>query len=69
MRNIIDDGDEESESGTVGLSPDNNADLFLGVEDAAINLQELQPECVFCSSEVFIFFIFFIQFPPSFQLR
>ncbi|KAI0536250.1 fungal-specific transcription factor domain-containing protein [Xylaria digitata] len=46
MRNIIDDGDEESESSTTGLSPDNNADLFLGVEDAAIDLQELQPDLI-----------------------
>ncbi|KAI0965827.1 fungal-specific transcription factor domain-containing protein [Xylaria arbuscula] len=46
MRNIIDDGDEGSESGTSGLSPDNNADLFLGVEDASIDLQKLQPDLV-----------------------
>ncbi|GAP90853.1 putative fungal specific transcription factor domain-containing [Rosellinia necatrix] len=48
MRNIIDDDDhdQESESGTVGLSPDNNADLFLGVEDTTIDLQELQPDLV-----------------------
>ncbi|KAI0418866.1 fungal-specific transcription factor domain-containing protein [Xylaria grammica] len=47
MRNIIDDGDqEESEPSTVGLSPDNNSDLFLGVEDASIDLQELQPDLV-----------------------
>lgn len=46
MRNLIDDDDQESEPSTVGLSPDNGADIFLGVEDAAIDLQELQPECV-----------------------
>lgn len=46
MRSLIDDEDQESEPSTVGLSPDNNADIFLGVEDAAIDLQELQPECV-----------------------
>ncbi|KAI0856708.1 fungal-specific transcription factor domain-containing protein [Xylaria cubensis] len=46
MRNLIDDDDQESESSTVGLSPDNHADLFLGVEDAAIDLQELQPDLV-----------------------
>ncbi|KAI1757545.1 fungal-specific transcription factor domain-containing protein [Xylaria castorea] len=46
MRNIIDDEDQESESSTVGLSPDNHADLFLGVEDAAIDLQELQPDLI-----------------------
>ncbi|KAI1350416.1 fungal-specific transcription factor domain-containing protein [Xylaria sp. FL0043] len=47
MRNIIDDGDNESESSTTGLSPDNNADLFLGVEDTGANdLQELQPDLV-----------------------
>ncbi|KAI0458241.1 fungal-specific transcription factor domain-containing protein [Xylaria acuta] len=46
MRNIIDDEDQESESSTVGLSPDNNADLFLGVEEAPVDLQELQPDLV-----------------------
>ncbi|KAI1280188.1 fungal-specific transcription factor domain-containing protein [Xylaria sp. FL0933] len=47
MRNIIDDGDNESESSTTGLSPDNNADLFLGIEDTGANdLQELQPDLV-----------------------
>ncbi|KAJ2978768.1 hypothetical protein NUW58_g7389 [Xylaria curta] len=46
MRNLIDDDDQESESSTVGLSPDNNADLFLGVEDPAVDLQELQPDLV-----------------------
>ncbi|KAI0202126.1 fungal-specific transcription factor domain-containing protein [Astrocystis sublimbata] len=46
MRDIIDDDDVESESSPVGLSPDNNADLLLGVEDAAIDLQELQPDLV-----------------------
>ncbi|TGJ77560.1 hypothetical protein E0Z10_g10712 [Xylaria hypoxylon] len=46
LRNLIDDGDQESESSTTGLSPDNNADLFLGVEDATIDLQELQPNLV-----------------------
>lgn len=46
MRNLLDDDDQESEPSTLGLSPDNNADIFLGVEDAAIDLQELQPECV-----------------------
>ncbi|KAI8947562.1 fungal-specific transcription factor domain-containing protein [Xylaria longipes] len=46
MRNIIDDEDDESESSTASLSPDNHADLFLGVEDATINLQELQPDLV-----------------------
>ncbi|KAH8162053.1 hypothetical protein CIB48_g6193 [Xylaria polymorpha] len=57
MRNIIDDEDQESESSTVGLSPDNNADLFLGVEDAAIDLQELQPDLV----NVFRLWQFFID--------
>lgn len=46
MRNIIDDGDDESESSTAGLSPDNDADLFLGIDDTTVDLQELQPECV-----------------------
>ncbi|KAI1734619.1 fungal-specific transcription factor domain-containing protein [Xylaria scruposa] len=46
LRNLIDDDDQESEPSTVGLSPDNHADLFLGVEDAAIDLQELQPDLV-----------------------
>ncbi|KAI0102560.1 fungal-specific transcription factor domain-containing protein [Nemania sp. FL0031] len=46
MRNIIDDDDQESESGTTALSPDNNADLFLGIEDATIDLRELQPDLV-----------------------
>jgi hypothetical protein len=44
MRNILDDEDQDSEPSTTGLSPENNADLFLGVDDAAVNLQELQPE-------------------------
>ncbi|KAI3318123.1 fungal-specific transcription factor domain-containing protein [Xylariaceae sp. AK1471] len=46
MRNILDDDDQESEPSTIGLSPENNADLFLGVEDAAVDLQELQPDLV-----------------------
>ncbi|KAI1153880.1 fungal-specific transcription factor domain-containing protein [Nemania diffusa] len=50
MRNLLDDDDQESESGTAALSPensaDNSADLFLSVEDTAINLQELQPDLV-----------------------
>ncbi|KAI1109377.1 fungal-specific transcription factor domain-containing protein [Nemania sp. NC0429] len=46
MRNIIDDDDQKSEPSTVGLSPDNNADIFLGVEDPAVDLQELQPDLV-----------------------
>ncbi|KAK5630323.1 hypothetical protein RRF57_006038 [Xylaria bambusicola] len=46
MRNIIDDGDDESESSTAGLSPDNDADLFLGIDDTTIDLQELQPNLV-----------------------
>ncbi|KAI1421576.1 fungal-specific transcription factor domain-containing protein [Xylaria sp. FL1777] len=46
MRNIIDDGDAESESSPAGLSPDNSADLLLGVEDTTIDLQELQPDLV-----------------------
>ncbi|KAI1174491.1 fungal-specific transcription factor domain-containing protein [Nemania sp. FL0916] len=47
MRGIIDnDGDDESESNTTGLSPDNNADLFMGSEDTAMDLQELQPDLV-----------------------
>ncbi|KAI0401937.1 fungal-specific transcription factor domain-containing protein [Xylaria palmicola] len=47
MRNLIDDEDkEDTESGTAGLSPENNSDLFLGVEDTAIDLQQLQPDLV-----------------------
>ncbi|KAJ3572819.1 hypothetical protein NPX13_g4920 [Xylaria arbuscula] len=46
MRNIIDCGDDESESSTTGLSPGNDADLFLGLDDMTIDLQELQPDLV-----------------------
>ncbi|KAI2622053.1 hypothetical protein GGS21DRAFT_541641 [Xylaria nigripes] len=44
LRNIIDDDDEESEPSTVGLSPDNNAGMFLGIEDTtAVDMQDLHP--------------------------
>lgn len=48
MRNILDcEADHESEPSTTDFSPNNHADLFLGVEDAPIvDLQELQPEYV-----------------------
>ncbi|KAI8631824.1 fungal-specific transcription factor domain-containing protein [Xylariaceae sp. FL1651] len=46
MRNIIDDEEIESEASPAGLSPDNNADLFLGIEESPVDLQELQPDLV-----------------------
>ncbi|KAI1130663.1 fungal-specific transcription factor domain-containing protein [Nemania abortiva] len=46
MRNMLDDEDEESESGTTALSPENSSDLFLGIDDISIDLRELQPDLV-----------------------
>ncbi|KAI1324243.1 fungal-specific transcription factor domain-containing protein [Xylariaceae sp. FL0255] len=42
----VDDGESESAASPPGSSPNNAADLFLGVEESSMDLQELQPDLV-----------------------
>ncbi|KAI1815108.1 fungal-specific transcription factor domain-containing protein [Poronia punctata] len=44
MRNIVDDDEQESVSSVAATSPENSADLLLGVDDPHLDLQTLQPD-------------------------